>query len=115
VRTLARLVGRDLLKGSGGMRRLTTACPTVAVDCVQVPRSCQCLLMSATTSADLERLQALVRIALSLGHIRWSLCLTSHIRHAEVLARTAALGVIMQRQLLGAPKHLPVETHTLLS
>ncbi len=27
---------------------------------LQVPRSCQCLLMSATTSADLERLQALV-------------------------------------------------------
>ena len=26
----------------------------------QVPRSCQCLLMSATSSADLERLQALV-------------------------------------------------------
>ena len=32
----------------------------MALYCVQVPRGCQCMLMSATMSADVERLQKLV-------------------------------------------------------
>ena len=37
-----------------------TCVKLMALYCVQVPRGCQCMLMSATMSADVERLQKLV-------------------------------------------------------
>jgi hypothetical protein len=60
--------------------------------CAQVPRSSQCLLMSATTSADLERLQALVTprcASIHQCHQPWLCCCVFRgccVRHTAVPA-----------------------------
>ena len=64
---------------------------------MQIPRTCQCLLMSATTSEDVQRLQKLVL------HNPTVIDCTEQSSHANDLAASNAAGTSSQIQHYSIP------------